>query len=219
MKINEIFRSIQGESSYVGLPCIFIRLTGCNLRCKYCDTTYAYNEGKETSVIKIVEEVTKLYREGDIIEITGGEPLLQKEELKNLIDELALISSTILIETNGSIVLPKNESSDNTWDYVTWIMDWKLGSSEESEKMESINLDRLNTTDELKFVIGNSRDYDEMIRVLKKYRPNCKILVSTVWDNENLRKEVVSRMLKDNLKARFQVQLHKIVWDKNKRGV
>ena len=140
MKINEIFRSIQGESSYVGKPCIFIRLTGCNLRCKYCDTKYAYDNGKEMSIDEIVENVKVLYKRHDIIEITGGEPLMHIEEVKKLVVGIRdKIRETfdrrveILIETNGSIKLPEG------WN-VDFIMDWKCPSSGVNAKMEYENL-------------------------------------------------------------------------------
>lgn len=226
MIVNEIFRSIQGESSYVGKPCVFVRLTGCNLRCSYCDTKYAYKEGKKMSVNRVFRKIAKIAKVGDIIEITGGEPLLQKEDIKDLISEIysydnyptyndLFSKTTILIETNGSVILPDDLRA-------RYIMDWKLPSSGMSDKMEYVNLERIDERDELKFVIENSGDYDEMKRILDKYKPGCHILVSTIWNkelNKSIREEVVERMLEDGIKARFQIQLHKEIWDPKKRGV
>lgn len=221
MKVNNIFRSIQGESTYSGQPCIFVRLTGCNLRCSYCDTKYSYNEGKKMSVRKVVKEILKLYKPGDIVEITGGEPLLQKEEVYKLIEKFNSLEFKInnnikekvlfLIETNGSILL------DNLYN-VEYIMDWKLPYSGMNHKMEYANLERLRERDELKFVIGDMNDYEEMKRIIDKYNPKVQIIISTIWEND-IREKVVNQMLKDGLDARFQVQLHKIIWDKNRRGV
>lgn len=212
MLVNEIFRSIQGESTYTGLPCIFVRLTGCNLRCSYCDSKYAYKEGTKMTINQVFNEIKKLYVKGDIIEFTGGEPMLQKEEVNDLIyillTKLPIIN--ILIETNGSILLPQGN-------WITYIMDWKLPSSGMNNKMEYANLPLLNKEDELKFVIQTDKDYNEMKRILKKYNPQCKILVSTVWGID--KKKYVEKILKDKLNVRFQVQLHKLVWNPKKRGV
>ena len=217
MIVNEIFRSIQGESTYSGLPCVFIRLTGCNLRCIYCDTKYAYCQGKKMSVTQVAKAVKKLYVKGDIIEITGGEPMLQKDEIEQLLGILP--DAQVLIETNGSVLIPgKRHGWGNMWEYVKFIMDWKCPSSGMNDRMEYVNLERLDSDDELKFVIGSDEDYDEMKHILEKYEPTCKVLVSTVWDEEN-RKRVVEQILDDKLNVRFQIQIHKIVWDPAKRRV
>lgn len=212
MLVNEIFRSIQGESTYAGLSCIFVRLTGCNLRCSYCDTKYAYKKGTKMTINQVFNKIKKLYVRGDIIEFTGGEPMLQKEEISDLtcklLSKLPIIN--ILIETNGSILLPQGN-------WLTYIMDWKLPSSGMNDKMEYANLVSLAKEDELKFVIQTDKDYDEMKRVLKKYTPKCKILVSTVWGID--KKKYVEKILKDKLNVRFQVQLHKLIWNPKKRGV
>ena len=215
MKVNEIFRSIQGESSYAGLPCVFIRLTGCNLRCTYCDTKYAYDEGKNMSVKQVVKEIKKILKPGDLIEFTGGEPMLQQDEIKEVIKKLNYYN--ILIETNGSILMPKLIDRRTDWEHSKFIMDWKSISSGMSDRMKSINLDRLSYDDELKFVIETDEDYEQMKDVLKKYKPVCKILVSTVFGVD--KKHFVNKILEDKLNVRFQVQLHKIVWEPTKRGV
>lgn len=219
MIINEIFRSIQGESSYAGMPCIFVRLTGCNLRCSYCDTKYSYIEGKKMTPKQVVDKIKKLYKKGDIIEFTGGEPMLQQKELEDVISLLYLdgCEPIILIETNGSILIPKLEDEWCIFKGVKFIMDWKSISSGMDKFMESANLDRLKRNDELKFVLKTNEDYDEMKRVLKKYNPKCKILISTEWGVD--RKEIVKKMLDDGIHARFQIQMHKLIWPINKRGV
>lgn len=223
MLINNIFRSSQGESSYVGLPCIFIRLAGCNLRCSYCDTKYAYNEGTEMTIDEVYEEVNHLGQSGDILEITGGEPLLQVDAVNELIKKVKKnipMSSigTILIETNGSIDIGKLK---NRWSKnIVIIMDWKLPSSKMTDKMLVSNLRKLKTCDELKFVIGDMKDYNYMKKLLEEHENviNCQILISTIWE-EDIRKQVVEKMLEDGIEARFQVQIHKIIWDKDTRGV
>jgi len=223
MLVNEIFRSLQGESTYAGLPCIFLRLTGCDLRCSYCDTRYAYDEGKIMSVNSVFWKILELKGSGsDIIEITGGEPLLQFNEINELIKMLKgrfiYFDNSILIETNGSIDINKIKRGWFNMNNIVMIMDWKCPSSGMCGKMLESNLKKLRKEDELKFVLGTDEDYNEMIRVLENYKPKCKILVSTIWEGKR-RKEFAERFLKDNLNARFQIQLHKFIWDKNKRGV
>jgi 7-carboxy-7-deazaguanine synthase len=221
MIINEVFRSIQGESTYSGLPCIFVRLTGCNLRCGYCDTKYAYTEGKKMDVNKVFWEIIKASKGiNDIIEITGGEPLLQFKEINKLISELRGIFNfgDILIETNGSIDINKIKRGWFNFDNVIMIMDWKCPSSGMNKEMMESNLKKLRKEDELKFVISTNEDYNEMVRVLENYKPKCKIIVSTVW-NKTKRTEIVEKILKDGLNVRFQLQIHKLIWDVNKRGV
>jgi len=221
MKVNEIFRSLQGESSYAGLPCVFVRLTGCNLNCSYCDTDYARTEGEDMTTEEVFQMVMAFAKPGDILEITGGEPLLQVDGINKLIKKIrkelpSLLIGDILIETNGSINIKtlKKRRSYN----IRAIMDWKSPSSGMSKKMLESNLKELLEKDELKFVIGDWKDYDDMKEVIKKYKPRCKILVSIVW-NSIERSEVVEKMLKDGLNARFQIQLHKLIWDKDMRAV
>jgi len=221
MKVNEIFRSLQGESSYAGLPCVFVRLTGCNLNCSYCDTDYARTEGTEMNVAEVYEMVKAFAKSGDILEITGGEPLLQVNEVNSLIKKIKSnipynTLGDILIETNGSIdveTLKKRHKYD-----IKVIMDWKCPTSNMSKKMLPSNLEKLSKNDELKFVIGNWKDYDEMKKIVGKYDLKCKVLASTIWDSIE-RSDVVERMLEDGIEARFQIQLHKLIWDKDKRGV
>jgi len=225
--VQEVFRSIQGESTYAGKPCIFVRLAGCNLNCSYCDTKYSVrtSQGKVKTIRQVFKEIKEIFKEGDIIEITGGEPMLQKKEVLELCEKIGKkLSCKILIETNGSVLLDKSNESfidaylGNSYRTINYIMDWKCPSSGMNDKMEYVNLERLRTNDELKFVIGTQEDYDEMKRIIIKYNPQCKILASTVWDKIK-RADVVKQILDDGLKVTFQIQIHKIIWDKNRIGV
>ena len=219
--ISEIFRSISGESSYAGKPSVFVRVSNCNLRCNYCDTKYAYTGGKEMTIYEIFRKVYDIMEYGDILIITGGEPLQQVIEVNKLIKKIRKDISTtfiekILIETNGSLNI--SDIKWRSWKDIIVVMDWKLPSSGMNDKMLVNNLYKLKPIDELKFVIGDMKDYNEMKKIIEDHDPNCQILVSTIWDSID-RKKIVERMLKDKLCARFQIQLHKLVWNKNKRGV
>ena len=211
LKINEIYYSIQGESSYSGLPCVFIRLTYCNLRCSYCDTEYAFYEGKDISIEEIVRKVNSY--KCNLVEITGGEPLLQKNCIE-LINQLEKNNKKVLIETGGS--LPIKNISKNT--HI--ILDLKCPSSNMESKNLWDNLDYIKKTDEIKFVIGNKTDYDWVKKTIKKHNleKKCLLLISPVHDKID-KEKIINWILKDNLKIRFQIQLHKEIWDKNKKGV
>ena len=211
LKINEIYYSIQGESSYSGLPCVFIRLTYCNLRCSYCDTEYAFYEGKDMTIKQIVKK-TNSYK-CNLVEITGGEPLLQKNCIK-LIDELEKNNKKVLVETSGS--LPIKNISKKT--HI--ILDLKCPSSNMESKNLWENLDYIKKTDEIKFVIGNKTDYDWVKKTIKKnnLEKKCLLLISPVHDKID-KEKIINWILKDNLKIRFQIQLHKEIWDKDKKGV
>ncbi len=210
--INEIFHSIQGESLYSGLPCIFIRLTGCNMRCRYCDTEYAYDEGEETSIEKIIQDI-----EGfncNLVEITGGEPLLQTDT-PLLIEKLLISGYKVLIETNGSYdigILNKN---------CIKIVDIKCPSSNESTKNKFSNISKLSHLDQLKFVIKDKKDYDFAKTVLKKYKPTIpggNILFSPVASK--LEPALLAEwIVNDGLDVRLQMQMHKIIWPTIDRGV
>ena len=211
MKINEIYKSIQGESTYAGLPCVFVRLTYCNLRCTYCDTAYAFYEGQEMSVEQVMQAVRDCGC--TLVEITGGEPLLQKE-VDPLMNRLIAEGFLVLLETGGSIdigdVHPK----------VIKIMDLKCPSSGESEKNRYDNIDKLQPHDEIKFVIGNREDYLWTLDIMRKYHLDGKyrILFSTVFDGLEP-SELVKWILTDGLNVRFQLQIHKYIWSPEKRGV
>jgi 7-carboxy-7-deazaguanine synthase len=204
LKVCEIYRSIQGESSFAGLPCTFVRLAGCNLRCLYCDTTYALEGGEERSVEEVLEEVESYGQH--LVEITGGEPLVQ-EETPVLASALLARGRTVLVETNGSLdisVLPDN---------AIRIMDVKCPSSGESDKVLWENIWKLTKSDEVKFVIANRHDY-EWARGIIRDRfeiARTKILLSTVF-GELPPRNLVEWMLEDGLQARFQVQIHKLIW-------
>lgn len=211
MQITEIFYSIQGESSYTGLPCVFIRTTGCNLRCVWCDTEYSFYGGKNISVDEIVEKVESYSCK--LVELTGGEPLLQKE-IYELVERLLNNNYTVLIETSGERDISKLDSR------VIKIMDIKCPGSGESTKNRWENLEYLTPKDEVKFVLKDREDYHWAVNVIKKYNleERVKLLFSPVWGELEL-VELASWMLKDRLKARFQVQLHKFIWSPEARGI
>ena len=211
LKVNEIFYSIQGESTMAGLPCIFIRLTHCNLRCSYCDTEYAFFEGTDFSVSEIISEVNK--NGCNLVEITGGEPLLQKE-VHVLMKELCDLGFQVMIETGGSMPIKEIDKR------VKIIMDLKCPSSEMSDKNLYENIISLKQADEIKFVIGNREDYDWSKDLIHKYSltEKCIVLFSNVYsDLEPI--HLAEWILTDKLKVRFQIQMHKYIWNPAKRGV
>ena len=211
LKVNEIYYSIQGESTSAGLPCVFVRLTYCNLRCTYCDTEYAFYEGKDYSIESIIDEVKKY--DCRLVEVTGGEPLMQPECL-DLMKKLCDEGFEVLLETGGS--LPVNEVEKR----VKIIMDLKCPSSRMMGKNLYENIDHIKPTDEIKFVIGSREDYDWTKEIMNKYKLNdkCEILLSVVLGAlEPLM--LVDWVLKDKLKVRFQLQMHKFIWDPQTKGV
>ena len=211
MKINEIYRSIQGESSYAGLPCVFVRLTYCNLRCTYCDTEYAFYEGKDMTVDEVIASV--LGYDCPLVEVTGGEPLLQKEVFP-LMERLIDSGRTVLLETGGSLDIARVHPR------VIKIVDLKCPSSGESQHNLYSNLDKLQPHDEIKFVIGTREDYLWSKETIEKYRlaGRFPILFSTVF-NQLEPRQLVDWVLQDNLKVRFQLQMHKYIWEPARRGV
>jgi len=211
MNINEIFYSIQGETTYAGLPCIFVRTSGCNLRCKYCDTKYAYENGADVSVGTIVAQVRSYGCQ--LVEITGGEPLLQNDEVNSLIKMLLDNEYEVLLETNGSL------SVANIDKRVIKIMDLKCPDSGMSENIYWKNLGYLNAHDQVKFVLSSRKDYEWAKDITKNsILKKLEILFSTAFD---LLKpsEVVKWILEDRLKVRFQLQMHKYIWHPDTRGV
>lgn len=211
IKINEIYLSVQGESTYTGLPCIFVRLTGCNLRCSWCDTAYAFHEGTDMSIEEILREVEKF--SVNLVEITGGEPLMQ-DNIYPLMEKLLERGHKVMLETGGSISLEKVPRD------VIKIMDLKCPGSGEQNKNNLDNLKLLAPHDEVKFVIIDRTDYEWSRDIIKKYKINeiAHILFSPVFDKLEL-KEMVKWILEDRLPVRLQTQLHKIIWDKNTIGV
>jgi len=211
IKINEIYLSVQGESTHTGLPCIFIRLTGCNLRCSWCDTAYAFYEGTNMSIDEILQKVESFGIH--LVEITGGEPLMQ-DNVYTLMKRLIERGYKVMLETGGSISL-KRVPKD-----VIKIMDLKCPGSSEQEKNNLDNLKLLAPHDEVKFVILDKKDYEWSRDIIKKYKINetAQILLSPVFEKLEL-KEMVKWILEDQLPVRLQTQLHKIIWDKNTIGV
>ncbi len=211
LKVNEIYFSVQGESSRAGLPCVFVRLTYCNLRCTYCDTEYAFYEGEDRSVDEIINEVKKYGC--NLVEITGGEPLVQEESL-NLMKKLCSEGFDVMLETAGNMPIC------NVDDRVNIIMDLKCPSSGMMKKNLYENINHLKKTDELKFVIGDREDYDWMNEMIIQYdlTNKCKILVSVVFGKlEPL--DLVNWILEDKLDVRFQLQMHKFIWQPETKGV
>jgi 7-carboxy-7-deazaguanine synthase len=213
LKVNEIFYSIQGESSYAGRPCVFIRLTGCNLRCSYCDTRYAYDEGDLMEINDVLKRVASY--KCPLVEVTGGEPLIQKET-PSLIHNLLEAGHEVLLETNGS------QDIGQVDERCVKIMDIKCPTSGEEGKSDLKNLALLADTDEIKFVIGDRGDYDYAKKILNsmdlKPSPISRVHFSPVFgkmDTGLLAKWILA----DHLDVRLHLQIHKIIWDPEKRGV
>lgn len=210
LKVNEIYYSLQGESTYAGLPCVFVRLTYCNLRCSYCDTEYAFYEGSDMTIARIIDEVKKFGC--NLVEVTGGEPLFQnqsKELLKALCDE----GFEVLLETGGHMSL------ENVDRRVHVIMDFKTPSSNMMKKNLYDNVKHLKPKDEIKFVIASREDYDWAKEIINKYKlNNFNVLFSTVFGSLT-NKELAEWIIEDKLNVRFQLQAHKYIWEPNRRGV
>ncbi len=211
LKVNEIYHSIQGESTNAGLQCVFVRLTGCNLRCTYCDTEYAFFEGKERSIDEIIEEVKKYNCK--LVELTGGEPLMQAESFE-LMKKLCDKDFDVMLETSGNMPLKEVDKR------VKIIMDLKCPSSGMMDKNLYENVNHLKKDDEVKFVIGNCEDYDWMKEIISKYnlQNKCTLLASVVFGKfEPL--TLVNWILEDKLEVRFQLQMHKFIWHPETKGV
>jgi 7-carboxy-7-deazaguanine synthase len=205
LRISEIFFSIQGETSKTGLPTVFIRLTGCPLRCQYCDTSYAFYGGKVMLFEDIISQVKK-FNCKDIC-VTGGEPLAQSNS-KKLLKQLVDLDFQVSLETGGSITL---EGIDER---VKIIMDVKTPDSGESTKNKWENMDLLKKSDELKFVICSREDYQWSKNIIEEYKINeiCPILFSPSSESLDPR-DLAEWILTDKLSIRFQIQIHKILWD------
>ena len=238
--VNEVYLSLQGESTFAGLPCIFVRLTACNLRCSYCDTAYAFTEGKPRSISDILSEIREIanryndHASGNrlpMVELTGGEPLLQRNSLR-LMRELCDFGFTVLIETSGALDISQVDAR------VHRIMDLKCPSSGESARNRIENIAHLKGTDEVKFVIGTREDYEWAKEKLAKHELAgiCPVLFSWVspllpeQQHPGLKKvpegqhpisrlELVESIIKDALPVRFQLQMHKFIWQPEQRGV
>lgn len=211
--VNEIFYSVQGESSHAGRPCQFVRLTGCNLRCSYCDTQYAYGEGRPMEAAEIVAVLSA--RGCRLAEVTGGEPLLQ-EETPALITALLQKGFEVLLETNGTFSIKNIDTR------CARIIDVKCPSSGEKDKTCWDNMELLTAKDEIKFVIGDKFDYNYAMNILTSHRgilnSGCSLLFSPVFGV--LPPVVLAEwVLAADLPARMQIQLHKIIWDPRTTGV
>jgi 7-carboxy-7-deazaguanine synthase len=233
--VNEIYASLQGESTFAGLPCIFVRMTACNLRCSYCDTAYAFTEGTRTPLADVLSHVHALAApygaRKPLVELTGGEPLLQKGSLP-LMRALCDEGFTVLIETSGALDISQVDPR------VHRIMDLKCPSSGESARNCLENIAQLKDTDEVKFVIGTAEDYAWAKEMLAKYKiaDLCPVLFSWVsplreeqrdkslkpvpeGQHPIARLDLVERIIADALPVRFQLQMHKFIWAPDQRGV
>jgi 7-carboxy-7-deazaguanine synthase len=205
LRITEIFHSLQGESNTVGLPTVFIRLTGCPLRCVYCDTAYAFTGGKKIEIDAVIAEAEQYGTK--YITVTGGEPLAQSACLE-LMTKLLDKGYNVSLETSGALDVSEVDLR------VTKVMDLKTPSSGELSRNRYQNIEYLTAKDQVKFVIGNDKDYDWSKAVLIEYdlSNRCDILFSPVMGQQNPT-ELAEKILKDRLPVRFQLQLHKILWD------
>jgi 7-carboxy-7-deazaguanine synthase len=210
--VHEIYRSIQGESTFVGLPCTFVRLTGCNLRCAWCDTPQAFYKGTRMRRDEVKEKALALGT--PLVELTGGEPLLQPGAIP-LLAELCDAGKTVLVETSGEADVSKVDKR------VHKIMDLKAPGSRESHRNRWSNLEHIGASDELKFVLQDRADYEWMRAAIAEHRLaelGATLLASPVWGALDPQ-ELVDWVLADQLRVRVQVQLHKVIWGRDAQGV
>ena len=227
MLITEIYKSLQGESTYAGLPCVFVRLTGCNLRCSWCDSEYTFSGGKRMSAEEVFNEVACLSPNGGLVEITGGEPMLQERELLPFMQRLLEAGYRVLIETSGERPLARVPKQ------VVKIVDVKCPNSGEPDTFDMANLDALAPHDEIKFVISDREDYEFARDFSRRHaladRVNA-VLFSPAFrkDAQGTRsaahclldpQELAEWMLADSVPARLSLQIHKFVWDPALKGV
>ena len=211
LKVNEIYYSVQGESTHVGRPCIFIRLTYCNLRCTYCDTEYAFYEGKNIEIPEIMAKIKQW--NCNLVEVTGGEPLFQ-DECIYLLNELMNQNYEVMLETGGSLSI-----SDVPIDIVR-IVDFKCPSSGMEKKNLWSIVNDLRPHDEVKFVIGDREDFDWAKEMLNKYSLNekCSILFSPTFGKIDP-SLIVEWILEGDIPVRMQLQMHKLIWESERKGV
>jgi|SRR5579872_500510 len=227
MRITEIYKSLQGESTYAGLPCVFVRLTGCNLRCVWCDSEYTFHGGRTMSADEILSEVARLSPSGGLVEITGGEPMLQERELVPFMQQLIDRGYSVLLETSGERPL------QNVPKQVVKIVDVKCPDSGEGDTFHIENLEALTSRDEVKFVLSSRADYDFARTFVETHnlvsRVNA-ILLSPVFrkDATGARdsshclldpQQLAEWIIADNVPARLGLQLHKFIWDPALKGV
>ena len=212
LTVNEIFHSIQGESTFTGEPCVFVRLTACDLRCSWCDTPYAFHEGQKMSIDEVMAIVDQFGAR--LVEVTGGEPLLQSD-VYPLMDRLLESGRTVLLETGG------HRSIEKVPERVIRIVDVKCPGSGEAENMDWANLGRLTTSDQVKFVIKDRTDYEYARDIVSRERLSTRvaaILFSPV--HGVLEPRILAEwMLADRVPARLQLQAHKYIWSPDTRGV
>jgi 7-carboxy-7-deazaguanine synthase len=211
LRVTEIFHSIQGESSYAGQPCVFVRLTGCPLRCTWCDTDYAFYGGSECSIDEVL---AKVHTYGcRLVEVTGGEPLVQPESLP-LMTRLCDAGYTVLLETSGAVDIAPVDPRAHV------ILDVKCPGSGMTDRMHWPNLSQLAAKDEAKFVLADRADYDWAREILAQYdvASRCSVLFSPVFGALDVR-ELAEWILADCLPVRFQLQMHKYIWAPDMRGV
>jgi 7-carboxy-7-deazaguanine synthase len=227
MQIIEIYKSLQGESSYTGLPCVFVRLAGCNLRCTWCDSEYTFKGGNRMSIDEVAMEVGRLSPEGGLVEVTGGEPLLQEREVVPMMSGLLAAGYTVLLETSGERPLERVPSQ------VVKIVDVKCPDSGEANTFRMENLSALTPGDEVKFVVASRRDYEFAHAFIREHalssRVGCVIL-SPAFRKDAAGARDVSHclldpqqlaewMLADGLSARLGLQIHKFIWEPSLKGV
>jgi 7-carboxy-7-deazaguanine synthase len=227
MQITEVYKSLQGESTYAGLPCVFVRLTGCNLRCTWCDSEYTFFGGRKLSMEEVLNEVLQLSPGGGLVEITGGEPMLQERELVPLMQRLLEHGYTVLLETSGERPLERVPAA------VVKIVDVKCPDSGEGDTFRLENLEALTHRDEMKFVLSSRVDYEFARDFVVRHRLVTK--VNAVLFSPAFRKEasgarnsshcllepqeLAEWMIADNVPARLGLQLHKFIWDPATKGV
>ncbi|HET7442773.1 MAG TPA: radical SAM protein [Terriglobales bacterium] len=227
MHITEIYKSIQGESTHAGLPCVFVRLTGCNLRCNWCDSEYTFTGGHRMTVEEVEAEVEMLSPGGGLVEITGGEPMLQEREVIPLMDRLLRSGYTVLLETSGERPLERVPQG------VTKIVDVKCPNSGEPDSFDMENLEALQPHDEVKFVVSDRADYEFARDFTARHdlAPRVKaVIFSPAFSKEASGsrdtthclldpRELAEWMLADNVPARLGLQIHKFIWDPALKGV
>ena len=227
MQITEIFKSLQGESTHAGLPCVFVRLTGCNLRCSWCDSEYTFQGGHKMSVEEVLDEVSRLSPNGGLVEITGGEPMLQEREAVPLMLKLLQEGYTVLLETSGERPLERVPAG------VIKIVDVKCPNSGEADTFHVENLETLAPHDEVKFVLTGRDDYEFACAFTRRH--NLAERVNAVIFSPAFRKdatgsrdsshclldpqELADWMIADNVPARMGLQIHKFIWDPALKGV
>ena len=227
MQITEIYKSLQGESTYAGLPCVFVRLTGCNLRCSWCDSEYTFTGGRKMTIADVAGEVRRLNPGGGLVEITGGEPMLQEREVVPLMEQLLRQGYTVLIETSGERPLERVPAA------VIKIVDVKCPDSGEPGTFRVENLQTLTCRDEIKFVVGSRNDYEFARDFAAGHELASR--VNAILFSPAFRKDATGTrdsshclldpqllaewMLADNVAARLSLQLHKFIWDPAVKGV